>query len=61
VTRVFIGHGDKDGVTSYQATKTLAKRLPVKDKEFKTYAGYYHRRKLCCFSYSACANCYSAR
>ena len=61
VTRVFIGHGDKDGVTSYQATKTLAERLPVKDKEFKTYAGYYHRRKLCCFSYSACANCYSAR
>lgn len=43
VTRVWLGHGDKDGITNYQATKTLAERLPVKDKEFKTYAGCYHR------------------
>lgn len=45
VTRIFIGHGDKDGITNYDATKTLAERLPVKDKEFKTYAGCYHRCK----------------
>lgn len=45
VTRVFIGHGDKDGITNYHATKTLADGLPVKDKEFKTYAGWFHRCK----------------
>lgn len=45
VTRVWIGHGDKDGITNYHATKALADRLPVKDKEFKTYAGCYHRCK----------------
>lgn len=45
VTRIWIGHGDKDGITDYTATKRLAEALQVKDKEFKTYPGYYHRRK----------------
>ncbi|KAH7381571.1 Alpha/Beta hydrolase protein [Pyrenochaeta sp. MPI-SDFR-AT-0127] len=43
VTRIWIGHGDKDGVTDYHASKRLADALQVKDKEFRTYAGYYHR------------------
>ena len=45
VTRIWIGHGDKDGVTSHDASKRLADALQVGDKEFKTYPGYYHRRK----------------
>jgi hypothetical protein len=45
VTRIWIAHGDQDGITSYHASKRLFDNLDVKDKEFKTYAGYYHRRK----------------
>lgn len=44
-TRIWIGHGNKDGITSYHASKRLYDALQVKDKEFKTYEGYYHRRK----------------
>lgn len=44
VTRIWIAHGDADGITDYSATKRLADALQVKDKEFKSYAGYYHRR-----------------
>lgn len=43
VTRIWIGHGDKDGITSYDASKRLYDALQVEDKEFKSYAGYYHR------------------
>jgi acylglycerol lipase len=43
VTRIWIAHGDADGITDYSATKRLAEALQVKDKEFKSYAGYYHR------------------
>ncbi|CAI6336968.1 unnamed protein product [Periconia digitata] len=43
VTRVWIAHGDKDGITNYHASKALADRIEAKDKEFKTYEGYYHR------------------
>jgi acylglycerol lipase len=45
VTRIWIAHGDADGITDYSATKRLADALQVKDKEFKSYAGYYHRCK----------------
>jgi len=45
VTRIWIGHGDKDGITSYLASKRLFDALQVKDKEFQTYAGCYHRRE----------------
>jgi acylglycerol lipase len=45
VTRIWIAHGDADGITDYNASKRLAEALQVKDKEFKSYAGYYHRRK----------------
>lgn len=46
ITRVWIAHGDKDGITNYHASKALADRLQAKDKEFKTYEGYYHRCKV---------------
>jgi acylglycerol lipase len=45
VTRIWIAHGDADGITDYAASKRLADALQVKDKEFKSYAGYYHRCK----------------
>ncbi|KAH8719442.1 Alpha/Beta hydrolase protein [Phaeosphaeriaceae sp. PMI808] len=43
VARIWIGHGDADGITDYAASKRLAEALQVKDKEFKSYAGYFHR------------------
>lgn len=45
VTRVWIAHGDKDGITNYHASKALADRIAAKDKEFKTYEGFFHRCK----------------
>jgi acylglycerol lipase len=45
VTRLFIAHGDKDGITDFKASKKLADTLPDKDKVFKVYEGYFHRRK----------------
>ena len=45
VTRIWIAHGDQDGITSYHASKRLFDALQVKDKEFRTYAGCYHRRE----------------
>ncbi|KAF1838536.1 alpha/beta-hydrolase [Decorospora gaudefroyi] len=43
VTRIWIAHGDQDGITSYHASKRLCDNLQVKDKAFRTYEGYYHR------------------
>ncbi|KAF3040361.1 hypothetical protein E8E12_009446 [Didymella heteroderae] len=43
VTRIWIGHGDQDGITAFSASQRLADALQVKDKEFKAYQGYYHR------------------
>ena len=40
---VWIGHGNGDRVTSYEASKNWFDRLDVKDKEFKTYEGWYHK------------------
>ena len=45
VTRIWIGHGDQDGITAFSASQRLADALQVKDKEFKAYQGYYHRCK----------------
>lgn len=45
VTRIWAGHGDQDGITDHAATKRIIDNLQVKDKEFKSYPGYYHRRK----------------
>jgi len=47
-TRIWIGHGSKDGITNYHAAKKFFDGLTVKDKEFKTYEGHYHRCK--CFA-----------
>lgn len=43
VMRIWIAHGEQDGITSYPASKRLFSALQVKDKEFKSYAGCYHR------------------
>ncbi|KAF2192667.1 alpha/beta-hydrolase [Zopfia rhizophila CBS 207.26] len=43
VTRIWIGHGSKDGITNFDASKKLAERLTAKDKEFKVYEGHFHR------------------
>lgn len=45
VTRIWIAHGEQDGITSYHASKRLFDALQVKDKEFKSYAGHFHRCK----------------
>ncbi|KAF2109653.1 Alpha/Beta hydrolase protein [Lophiotrema nucula] len=43
VTRVWVGHGTKDGVTAFDASKKFFDRIEAKDKEFKAYEGYFHR------------------
>ena len=43
LTRILIGHGNKDRVTSFEASKKWFERLQVKDKEFTTYDGWYHK------------------
>ena len=43
-TRLFVGHGSADRVTSFETSKRWFERLKVKDKEFKTYQGWYHKR-----------------
>lgn len=45
VTRIWIGHGNKDGITNPLASRALAERIEAKDKEYKSYEGYYHRRE----------------
>ena len=42
----WIGHGDADLITSYDASKVFFDRLKVQDKEFKTYKGWYHKCRL---------------
>ncbi|KAH7109060.1 Alpha/Beta hydrolase protein [Dendryphion nanum] len=43
VTRIWFGHGTEDKITDFAASKRLAERLSIKDKEFKAYEGHYHR------------------
>ncbi|MCJ1374724.1 hypothetical protein MMC20_005956 [Loxospora ochrophaea] len=40
--RIWCGHGNGDRVTSHEASKRFMDRCKVKDKEFKTYEGWYH-------------------
>lgn len=47
VTRVWVGHGDKDGLTNFEASKQFMERVTAKDKEFKAYEGYFHRCTSC--------------
>lgn len=44
--RLWVGHGSGDRITSYKASKRYVERLSLKDKEFKTYDGWYHKCKL---------------
>lgn len=39
----WIGHGDGDRVTSYDASRRWFESLEVEDKEYKTYEGWYHK------------------
>ena len=43
-TRVFVGHGSADRVTSFETSKRWLERLKVQDKEFRSYQGWYHKR-----------------
>ena len=45
ITRIFVGHGSEDRVTCFQASKRWYDRLKVEDKTFKTYDGWFHKRK----------------
>lgn len=42
---VWVGHGTGDKVCSFEATQSFMSRLPVKDKEFRTYDGWFHKRR----------------
>lgn len=42
---IWAGHGTGDKVCSFEATQSLMKRLPVKDKQLRTYDGWFHKRK----------------
>lgn len=41
---VLLAHGTADTVTSFNASKRFMERLKVKDKEFRSYDGWYHKR-----------------
>lgn len=43
---IWAGHGTGDKVCSFEATQSFMGRLPVKDKELRTYDGWFHKRKL---------------
>ena len=45
-TRIFVGHGSEDRVTDFEKSKAWVERLQVKDKIFKTYEGWYHKREV---------------
>ena len=42
-TRVWIGHGTVDGACDYNASRIWFERIPVEDKEFRVYEGWYHK------------------
>ena len=44
--RMWVGHGTEDKVTSFGASQRYMKRLGLKDKEFRVYDGWYHKREL---------------
>ena len=41
---ILLAHGTADRVTSYEASKRFVEKLRVKDMDFKTYDGWYHKR-----------------
>lgn len=42
-TRLWVGHGTKDGTCSYDACRKWYEGLKVDDKEFRVYEGWYHK------------------
>ncbi|OQN96146.1 hypothetical protein B0A48_18061 [Cryoendolithus antarcticus] len=40
--RLWIAHGDADGVCDFEATKRFFERQKLADKEFRIYEGWYH-------------------
>ena len=40
---VLLAHGTADAVTSFSASKNFMDKLQVKDKEFRSYDGWYHK------------------
>ncbi|KAI9658517.1 MAG: hypothetical protein M1831_003955 [Alyxoria varia] len=40
---IWMAHGDCDGICDFGAVRDFAGRLDWGDKEFKVYAGFYHR------------------
>lgn len=45
--RVWVGHGTRDMVTSFEASKLWMEGLNLKDKEFKAYDGWFHKCRWC--------------
>ena len=43
--RLWVGHGSGDKVCSFDATQKFMDRLDIKDKEFRVYDGWYHKRR----------------
>ena len=43
--RLLVAHGSEDRITSFDATKELMSRMTIKDKTFKAYEGWYHKRE----------------
>lgn len=48
---IWVGHGTEDRVTSFKATREWMGKLNVKDKEFKVYDGWYHKREALAFPF----------
>ncbi len=46
--RVWVGHGTRDMVTSFEASRRWVEGLRVRDKEFKAYDGWFHKCRCCC-------------
>ena len=54
---IWTAHGDCDGICDFASVKDFAERLDWEDKEFKAYAGFYHRCEyivLCPFFVCSC-------
>ena len=43
--RLWVGHGSGDKVCSFDAAQKFMDRLDIKDKEFRVYDGWYHKRR----------------
>ena len=41
---LLLAHGTADGITSFKASKTFMEKAKVKDKDFRVYEGWYHKR-----------------